>query len=86
MIMGTFHVRTQTKTLNEPVLNSLFVCLFVSLFVCVFCCFTSKSTAVVMAGRTVSSPNHIFSRGKLEQAVNQYFVHILSLVTDNNPS
>ena len=24
--------------------------------------------------------------GKLEQAVNQYFVHILSLVTDNNPS
>ena len=28
---------------------------------------------------------HIFL-GKLEQAVNQYFVHILSLVTDNNPS
>ena len=25
-----------------------------------------------------------FSLGKLEQAVNQYFVHILSLVTDNN--
>ena len=24
--------------------------------------------------------------GKLEQAVNQYFVHILSLVTGNNPS
>ena len=24
--------------------------------------------------------------GQLEQAVNQYFVHILSLVTDNNPS
>ena len=24
--------------------------------------------------------------GKLEQAVNQYFVQILSLVTDNNPS
>ena len=24
--------------------------------------------------------------GKLEQAVNLYFVHILSLVTDNNPS
>ena len=23
--------------------------------------------------------------GKLEQAVNQYFVQILSLVTDNNP-
>ena len=27
-----------------------------------------------------------FSLGKLQQAVNQYFVHILSLVTDNNPS
>ena len=27
-----------------------------------------------------------FFLGKLEQAVNQYFVHILSLVTDNNPS
>ena len=33
-------------------------------------------------GGAVSSPNHTF----LEQAVNQYFVHILSLVTDNNPS
>ena len=27
-----------------------------------------------------------FFLGKLEQAVNQYFVHILSLVTDNIPS
>ena len=27
-----------------------------------------------------------FFLGKLEQAVNQYFVHILSLVTDTNPS
>ena len=25
----------------------------------------------------VSSPNHTFFLGKLEQAVNQYFVHIL---------
>ena len=44
-----------------------------------FCfCFVAlrpKSTAMVMAGWSV-----------LEQAVNQYFVHILSLVTDNNPS
>ena len=45
-------------------------------------------------GGTVSSPYHTFFwaspyhtfLGKLEQAVNQYFVHILSLVTDNNPS
>ena len=35
---------------------------------------------------TVSSPNHTFFLGKLDKAVNQYFVHILSLVTDNNPS
>ena len=35
---------------------------------------------------TVSSLNHTFFLGKLEQAVNQYIVHILSRVTDNNPS
>ena len=35
--------------------------------------------------RTVSSPNHFFLC-KLEQAVNQYFVLILSLATHNNPS
>ena len=34
----------------------------------------------------VSSPNHTFFLGKLEQAVNQYFMHIFSPVTDNNPS
>ena len=31
-------------------------------------------------------PNHTFFLGKLEQAVNQYFVHILSLVANSNPS
>ena len=35
---------------------------------------------------TVRSPNHTFFLSKLDQAVNQYFVHILLLVTDNNPS
>ena len=36
---------------------------------------------------TVSSPIKLhFFLGKLEQAVNQYSVHILSLITDNNPS
>ena len=34
----------------------------------------------------VSSPNHTFFLGKLDLSVNQYFVHILSFVTDNNPS
>ena len=53
--------------------------------VCLFCCFTSQVNSYGHCG-TVSSPNHTFFLGKLEQAVNQYFVHILSLVTDNNPS
>ena len=39
--------------------------------------------AIVMAGWS----DHLTTLflGKLEQAVNQYFVYILSLVTDNNP-
>ena len=37
-------------------------------------------------GGTVSSPNHTFFLGKLEQAVYQYFVLIFSLVNDNNSS
>ena len=54
-------------------------------FVCLFVCFVvlrPKSTAMVIAGRSVHLTT--FFLGKLEQAVNQYFVHILSLVTDNN--
>ena len=34
----------------------------------------------------VSSPNHLFFLGKLDEVVNQYLVPILLLVTDNNPS
>ena len=49
------------------------------LFVC-FVAVRPKTTAMVMAGWS-----HFFL-GKLEQAVNQYFVQILSLVTDNSPS
>ena len=56
--------------------------LFVQSF-CFVCCFTSQVNSYGH-GRRVSSPNHTFFLGKLEQAVNQYFVHILSLVTDNN--
>ena len=54
-------------------------------FVCLFCCFTSQVDSYGHEGM-VSSPNLTFFLGKLEQAVNQYLVHILSLVTDNNPS
>ena len=38
-----------------------------------------------MLGRSVHLTTFFFL-GKLDQEVNQYFVHILSLVTDNNPS
>ena len=54
--------------------NGLFVC-FVAL--------RPKSTAMVMAERSVHLTT-LFP-GQALQAVNQYFVHILSLVTDNNP-
>ena len=52
-----------------------------------FVCFVAlhpKSTAMVMAGRSV----HLITLfpGQAEQAVNQLFVHILLLVTNNNPS
>ena len=40
---------------------------------------------MVMAGRSVHLITFFFL-GKLEQAVNQYFVHILLLVTDNKIS
>ena len=72
-----------TKNQNKREYQPLFV-----FSVCLFVCFVAlrpKSTAVVMAGRSVHLTT-LFFCGKLEQAVNQYFVHILSLVTDNNPS
>ena len=40
------------------------------LLVCLFCCFTSQVNSYGHCG-TVSSPNHTFFLGKLEQAVNQ---------------
>ena len=57
----------------------------IDLFFCLFCWYKSPVN-IYGQGGTVSSPNHTFFLGKLEQAVNQYFVHILSLVTDNNRS
>ena len=38
---------------------------------------------MVMSGRPVHTTT-LFFLGKLDYAVNQYFVHILSLVTDKN--
>ena len=56
--------------------NSLFVC-FVAL--------RPKSTAMVMAGRSVHLTT-LFPGQALTSTVNQYFVHILLLVTVNNSS
>ena len=58
-------------------------CLPQNLFVC-FVALCPKSTAMVMAGRSVHLTT-LFSWASLNK-VNQYFLHILSLVTDNNPS
>ena len=63
---------------------SFCLCLHI-FFVCLFCCFTSQVNGYGHCGM-VSSPNHTFFLSRFEQAVNQYFKHILSLVTDNNPS
>ena len=54
-----------------------------SLLVC-FVALRPISTAKVMARRSVNLTT-LFP-GRIEQAVSQYFVHILSLVTGNNPS
>ena len=50
--------------------------------------FTSQSIAMVMSGQSVhlSTIYHTYFLGKLDLAVNQYFKHILLLVTDNNAS
>ena len=65
-----------TKSINPDKNVTLIVC-FVAL--------RPKSTAMAMAGRSVHLTT-LYFLGKLEQAVNQYFVHILSLVPDNNRS
>ena len=57
------------------------LCRLAFVFVCIVA-LCPKSTAMVMVGRSVS-PNHTFSWASLNK---QLFVHILSLVTDNNPS
>ena len=54
------------------------------MFVRLFCCVTSQSTAMVMSGWSVHL-TALLSLGRLEHAVNQYFVYIHLLVTDNSP-
>ena len=57
--------------------NNTRVCLFVALH--------PKSTAMVIAGRSVHLTT-LFSWAGLNKRLTSNFVHILSLVTDNNPS
>ena len=73
--------------MSRKVLRNTIKWLFCSpkIIVCLFCCFMSQFNSRGHGGM-VSSPIHTFFLGKLEQAVNQYFMHILSLVTDNDPS
>ena len=56
------------------------------ILVCLFVLLLYSQVNSYGHGGTVRSPNQTFFLGKLEKAVNQYFVCILSLVTDNNPS
>ena len=60
------------KQLKEDAFNHCFLLNSLSrwiihLFVCLFCCFTSQSTAMVMGGGKVSSPNHLFSWASLNK-------------------
>ena len=60
----------------------------ITIIFCLFCCFTSQVNSYGHGG-TVSSPNHNLSWASLNKrltSLRQYFVHILLLVTDNNPS
>ena len=66
---------------RSKLLSSLYSFLFVFVFLL-------PNILVNSSGHvgTVSSPNNTFFLDQLEQAVNQYFMNILLLVTDNKPS
>ena len=53
---------------------------------CLVWCLTSQSTAMVMSGQSVYLTTLFPGQAWLQVSGNQYFVHILLLVTDNNPS
>ena len=84
---GQFSSKLSQQLLDLELLNFAFLWKLYSLwwlppgvcsFVLTFCCFMSQVNSHGHSG-TVSSPNHTFYLGKLEQAVNRYFLHILSL-------
>ena len=55
------------------------------MFVCLFVLLLYAPSQQLWPWRDSQFTLPHFFLGKLEQAVNQYFVHIISLVTDNNP-
>ena len=77
IITSLFSTIISDNTIDEG-LDGVFVCLFVLLL------YVPSQQLWSWRDGQFTYPN--FFLGKLEQAVNQYFVHILSLVTDNNPS
>ena len=88
--ISNVEVHLKTRSGNVNIMYKLplrvllvFIGVAIALF-CLFCCFTSQATAMVMAGLSIHLTT-LFP-GQTKQAVNQYFVHILSLVTDNKPS
>ena len=62
--MGNVHKIRNEKSWKNCIIE------FFKLVVCLFFCFTSQVNSYGHCG-TVSSPNHTFFLGKLEQAVNQ---------------
>ena len=77
LIGSPIHIDTITMGLPVMYFKGLLVCLFVFLLY--------VPSEQLWSWRDGQFTPHFFL-DKLEQAVNQYFVHILSLVTDNNPS
>ena len=75
-------------TSQSTAMIMLIVCYFTSqstaMVMLIVCYFTSQSTAMVMLSCQLTYPH--FFLGKLNEAVDWYFVHMLSLVTDTNPS
>ena len=59
-------------TIKKRLIHVFWICCFVCLFVCLFVCFTSQVNSYGHGG-TVSSPNHTFFQGKLEQATAHTF-------------
>ena len=66
--------------LEETITARGFVCLFL------FVLLRYVPSQQLWSWRDGQLHNHTFFLGKLEQALNQYFVHILSLLADNNRS